>query len=293
MSEENQLIVVRQLPVIEEHLRKLSDQIDRKVEAAMSMVCTEENLAEIRRVRADLNAEFQTLEKQRKAVKAAIMGPYNQFNALYKECAENKYGLGDQCLKGKISEVEDGLKSQKETELNAWFQEYAADKGLTFFFLKDAGINVTLSKTLTALKKEAKAFLDRAAADVAMIDTMEDSGEIMAEYKSNGFQASEAITTVRRRHEAIEAQRREAEARAARREQEEAAVRQTMSAIPSADTLPDVTFSAQEQREAVPNPNASQKSPDDILTITFRVKDTRARLIALRTWLDANGYQYQ
>ena len=292
MSEDKQLIVVRQLPVIEEHLRKLSDQIDRKVEAAMSMVCTEENLAQIRRVRADLNGEFQTLEEQRKAVKAAIMGPYEQFEALYRECVKNKYGPADQCLKGKISEVEDGLKSKKETELNAWFQEYAADKGLTFFSLKDAGINVTLSKTPTALKKEAKAFLDRAAADVAMIDTMEDSGEIMAEYKANGFQASAAITTVRRRHEAIEVQRREAEARAARREQEAAAVRQTMSVIPSADTHPDVTFTEQAKEEQIREKSA-RKSPDDILTITFRVKDTRARLIALRTWLDANGYQYQ
>lgn len=292
MSEDKQLIVVRQLPVIEEHLRKLSDQIDRKVETAMSMVCTEENLAEIRRVRADLNGEFKTLEEQRKAVKSAIMGPYEQFEALYRESVKNKYDQADQCLKGKISDVEDGLKSKKETELNAWFQEYAADKGLTFFSLKDAGINVTLSKTPTALKKEAKAFLDRAAADVAMIDTMEDSGEIMAEYKANGFQASAAITTVRRRHEAIEAQRREAEARAARREQESAAVRQTMSVIPSADTHPDMTFAEQAKEEQIREEHA-RKSPDDILTITFRVKDTRARLIALRTWLDANGYQYQ
>lgn len=292
MSEDKQLIVVRQLPVIEEHLRKLSDQIDRKVEAAISMVCTEQNLAEIRRVRAELNGEFQTLEEQRKAVKAAIMGPYEQFEALYRECVKNKYGQADQCLKGKISEVEDGLKSKKETDLNAWFQEYAADKGLTFFSLKDAGINVTLSKTPTALKKEAKAFLDRAAADVAMIDTMEDSGEIMAEYKANGFQASAAITTVRRRHEAIEAQRREAEARAARREQEAAVVLQTMSVIPSADTHPDMTFAEQAKEEQIREEHA-RKSPDDILTITFRVKDTRARLIALRTWLDANGYQYQ
>ena len=292
MSSDKQLIVVRQLPIIEQRLRELSDQIDQKVAAAMSMVCTEKNLAEIRRVRADLNAEFQSLEEQRKAVKSAIMGPYNQFEELYRSCVKDKFGPADQCLKGKIFEVESGLKSQKESELGCWFSEYAADKGLTFFSLKDAGINVTLSKTPTALKKEAKAFLDRAAADVAMIDTMEDSGEIMAEYKANGFRASEAITTVRRRHEAIEAQRREAEARAARREQEAAAVRQTMSVIPSADTHPDMTFAEQAKEEQIREEHA-RKSPDDILTITFRVKDTRARLIALRTWLDANGYQYQ
>ena len=49
------LIIVKQLPQIEEHLKELSAEIDKKVEYAKSLVCTEESVKAIKQVRADLN----------------------------------------------------------------------------------------------------------------------------------------------------------------------------------------------------------------------------------------------
>ena len=64
MSDEQKkdLIRVAQLPVIEEHLKALSDEIDAKVSEAMSMVCTEDTVKSVKKVRAELNSQFWELE---------------------------------------------------------------------------------------------------------------------------------------------------------------------------------------------------------------------------------------
>ena len=54
--ENQELMVVTQLPIIEEKLKSLSEEIDKKVESAKSLVCTEENVKTIKQVRADLNS---------------------------------------------------------------------------------------------------------------------------------------------------------------------------------------------------------------------------------------------
>ena len=64
----NELIVVKQLPIIQERLKELSTEIDKKVENAKSLICTEENVKEVKQVRADLNKDFKDLEMQRKLV---------------------------------------------------------------------------------------------------------------------------------------------------------------------------------------------------------------------------------
>ena len=59
------LIIIKQLPQIEEHLKELSIEVEQKVENAKSLICTEENVKTIKEVRADLNKEFKEVEKQR------------------------------------------------------------------------------------------------------------------------------------------------------------------------------------------------------------------------------------
>ena len=50
-----ELIVVKQLPQIEEHLKELSLDVDKKVENAKNLVCTEENVTTIKQIRASLS----------------------------------------------------------------------------------------------------------------------------------------------------------------------------------------------------------------------------------------------
>ena len=71
-----QIITVKQIPVIEESLSALAAGIDERVALAMSMVVTEDTVPAVKTVRADLNKEFALLEDMRKQVKAQVMAPY-------------------------------------------------------------------------------------------------------------------------------------------------------------------------------------------------------------------------
>ena len=44
------LIVIKQLPQIEEHLKDLSTEIDKKVKDAKSLICTEETVKTVKQV---------------------------------------------------------------------------------------------------------------------------------------------------------------------------------------------------------------------------------------------------
>ena len=108
----NESIRVAQLPVIEEHLRSMKEAVDRRVDEALSLVCTEETVQAVKGVRSDLNKEFQTLEEQRKEVKRAVLGPYEQFEAVYKEYVSNAYKRADAALKGKVDDTEREIKQR-------------------------------------------------------------------------------------------------------------------------------------------------------------------------------------
>ena len=106
----NELIKVVQLPVIEEQLRSMKEAVDKRVEEALSLVCTEETIQTVKSARAELNKEFQALEEQRKEVKKAVLGPYERFEAVYKECVSDAFKTADAALKGKVEATEREIK---------------------------------------------------------------------------------------------------------------------------------------------------------------------------------------
>ena len=56
------LIVVRQLPVIEDNLRAFKGQVEQRVRDALALTCTEANYKEIKKVRSELGKEFKLLD---------------------------------------------------------------------------------------------------------------------------------------------------------------------------------------------------------------------------------------
>lgn len=201
---ENGLIVVKQLPVIEEQLRQIKANIEQRVGIVLSLACTETTYKEIKKARAELNKEYKDLEARRMEVKREILQPYESFEATYKDCAGDIYLKADKQLKIRIEEVENGLKQEKHEAVLAYFSEYAKSRGIDFLTVDRAGIQVTMSASLKSLKAQSKAFIDKVAEDLDMIETQEYKEEILVEYKKC-FNASAAITVVTRRHEAIEA----------------------------------------------------------------------------------------
>ncbi len=202
----NEMIVIRQLPIIEQELKAVSEEIEVKVKNAVALICTEETVKTIKEIRATLNKESKEFEDKRKQVKSEIMKPYEEFEAIYKECISDKYKAADIELKNKIDSVENELKENKKAEVVNYFNEYLNSKNIDFVTYEQANINVTLSASMKSLKEQAKNFIDKISDDLNLIDTQEHKAEILVEYKQS-LNVSNAITTVTNRFKAIEEER--------------------------------------------------------------------------------------
>lgn len=198
------LIIIKQLPIIEENLQKLSLEIQEKMSIAKSLVCNAETIKEIKKVRSELNKQFATLEEQRKEVKKAIIGPYDEFNNIYENSVGGLFKDADFDLKNKISEVENALKSEKTDKIKLFFDEYKANKGIDVPFLF-ANIKVSLSTSEKKLKEEAILFIDKIAKDYESIESFDIDirSEVLVEYEKT-FDLAKALTIVQNRKKAIE-----------------------------------------------------------------------------------------
>lgn len=273
------IIEVKQLPIIVEQLQEVKAEVTAKAEQALSLVCTEDTVKDVKKVRSDLNKELKDYEERRKAVKKAIMTPYEQFEAIYKDCISDTYKKADTELKGKIDSVENELKEQKKAEVKGYFDEYLTVTGIDFVTFENANINVTLSASMKSLKEQAKAFVDKIVDDLNLIDTQENKDEIMYEYKQS-LNVSSAITTVANRYKAIEEAKAREEERKAREQAEAEAVAKVESVV-----------------EAVAPPTVEPIAPpveeEKTYALKFTVRGTMPQLKALKEFLNNGGYDYE
>lgn len=280
----NEIIVIKQLPEIEERLQEIKADVTQRVNEAKSLACTEETVKDIKNIRTTLNKEFAAWEEKRKEVKKAIMRPYEQFDERYKECIADLYKTADTDLKSKIEDVERQLKANKEAEVRTYLEEYLLCKGIDFVTFENANINITLSVSKKNLKEQAKAFVDRISDDLSLIGVQEHKDEILFLYKKvDGFSflnASKAITFVAEKYKAIEEEKARAEERQAREEAIQKAAEKVETIV---ETLTPPTV------EPIMPPTEEEK----ILTLRFAVKGTLPQLKALKEFLTKNNYDFK
>lgn len=318
-KEDNQLIIVKQLPLIEEHLKELSIEIDKKVEDAKSLVCTEENVKIVKQIKADLNKEFKELEQQRKNVKEQIMRPYNEFDNIYKEHISEKYKSADAELKNKIDDIDNGLKEEKKQEIINYFNEYAQNFKIDFIKFEDVNINITLNASKKSLQKQVQDFIDRINVDLATIALQNNNDEILVEYKTNGYKLNEAMQTVAKRLKAIEEEKKKQEEMVNKRlegtKTEE--IHTTVDNILQAPIREEknnqdkkivhiemnenheITKESYEELEDVFSKPLEQskveiKKDEEQFTVQFKVKhETKERIKKIKEFLDREGYDYE
>ena len=202
-----QVIKLQQLPIIVERLHSVKADIERRTAEATSLICTEETYKSVKEARAQLNKEFKEYEAQRTAIKNKILEPYNAFEQVYRECVTEPFQQADAELKQKITDVTSGIVAQKTEALMDYYGELVEAADIDWLDDLTYRPKVNMSDSLTALKKQAKAFVDGIVADVAAIEGMDNAAEIMVEYRSN-LDLPTAIKTVADRHKALEEQRR-------------------------------------------------------------------------------------
>ena len=282
---ENEVIVVKQLPIIEDRLEEVYVSVKDRLEAMSNLVVTEDNYKELKKTRADLNKEFGELETLRKQVKSAIEAPYKKFESgAYKRMSDiYRDAIGK--LDGEIKDVEGDLKTQKQKELLAYFEEYRQSLGLDSAIAdpKRSGIKVGLSGSMKSLKEQVRQYLDRVDGDLKMIDTLDDADEVLAEYRVC-MSVTDAVRIVADRHKRIEDEKirrmAEEENRKAR-EANEKAVEEAVQEEQKEDEVP-VTPTVRVE------PEATSEATEPILStkyLGYEIFGTLSQLKALKAFL--------
>lgn len=298
-SEDGELMKLTQVPIIIEHLRKIKGEVENRTSTAINLIVTESNYKEIKKVRSAMNKEFAALETKRKEIKKAVITPYEQFEAVYKECVAVPYKAAESELKKKIAVVEDDLKAQKETKIREHFEKYAQALGIDFVKFETVGCQVTMSATEKKLKEQCTAFLDRVMDDLQLIATQEHKAEILVEYKKT-LNVSQAIRTVKERFEAIAAEKEEAE-RAERERAAQNTAETTAAYEPFAANVPqEIEVPEGEMPEPAENnadPEAITPASEPVYQLTFTIHGTRAQLKAaasyIKEYLNKEGLRYE
>lgn len=283
------LIVVKQLPIIEQQLKQISEEMDRQVEEAKSLVCTEESKQIIKDKRVGLRKLFERLESERKTAKEQIMRPYTELETIYKEYITYKFNEADNEYKNKINAIETEQKKKLEEEARRYFEEYKTSKNIEFVTFEKMNLKIGVSDNPTKLKKQITAFIDKVFDDLKLIETQEHKAEILVEYKQS-LNVSNAITTVTNRFKAIEEEMKKQEELVNKRlEEEKNATEEALN-----NFIPNTTKNEENTKivdDILQAPKADKQ--EEILTLKFTVKATKTKLKELKQFLENGGYEYE
>lgn len=271
------VLQVVQIPVIQQNLLAVKEQVVARVEAVKNMAVTDENRKQAKDIRAELNKERAAFDEQLKQVKAVVMKPYDELVATYKECITIPYSEADEALKTSIAEIEDSIKAEKRKDVETYFYEYAEAVHIDFVKFENVGLNISLSASVKSLKKQVKEYLDRVANEIESLLSMENKEELFAEYKRNGYNLALAITTVDDRHKRIESEKQKVAEAMQQKQVDETVVAKVAEVV----APPEVA----KIEEAVED--------TEVYTLNFTVRGTKAQLRELKNFLNNGGYDYE
>lgn len=210
MESAEKLITLKQLPIIEQALEEISKTIDFEINEAKNLVPIDpaKTTTHLKKVRAGLKKDFEVIEEQRKAVKSEIMKPYLEFENLYKEKIADKYKQADKYFKGKIDELENEVKAEKEEKIKAYFDDLVLSKGISdVLFFEDLEIVVNLSGSLKSYYEQVKEKVESISSDFEAINALNlgenEKFELLIEYKKT-FDLSATILKLEQKKQEIE-----------------------------------------------------------------------------------------
>lgn len=261
------IIILKQLPIIEETLKNVSQEVDKRIAEVTSLVCTEDTKTEVKKARAQLSKDFLELENQRKLVKTQINKPYDEFFKIYKEFITDKFLTADDELKDKINEIENIQKSKIQEEVITYFEELKKAKNIDFIELYQVINKINLSDSITSLKKRCLEFLERVESDIDIINNEEFKDEILYEYKQNLSVANSIITVDSRRKTLDKTEKTTGDTQ-----------------VNTPDNTSDCT--------TLQAPKIIQNE-QEIFVVRFSVKATKSKLKELKNFLEKGEYEYE
>lgn len=285
----SQAVVVTQKPIIAYTLLKqISDNVIAKIEALDidNLEANEDNLALIKRTRADLTKDFAELENQRKTVKDIVLNDYNIFEDDYKKLIANPFKDADAKLKNLSSFVDDKILSLKIIGIKEYFMDNNTKEWLNF---EDMNLKIIKSKSDKIIKSEVDEYLANIKMSIATIDTLPNKERVLAKFQIHK-DLNRAISDTNlevQREEQIKAQNAERERLAAERKQQ-AEEQQKQRELQSQQQSEAIEVEAMETvKQFTPEPE--QAVEEKIYETTFTVRGTMEQLGKLKQFMKEIG----
>lgn len=271
---------IKSVGEIESNMKEVKGYVEELNNYYKNINFTEETMKEAKDEKAKVNKFKAQVTDYRKNIVAEYNKPIKIFEDTAKETEKlltDTYNTINQ----QVANYEGRLKKEKEEEVRNYFEEYKKSLNIDFITFEDSKIKINLSDSKTALKKQAKDFIDKVNMDLATIALQRYRDEILVEYKQNGFILNNAITTVLNRQKAIEeAKKKEEEKKITIISNKEHEI-----AKESYEQLEEVFNKPLEQPEEV--------KQEEILTLKFTVRGTKEKLKELKNFLIQGGYDYE
>lgn len=266
--EDKQLAVVEQLPLIRQYFEEIHKDIAEKTTRAIDLVVTEENVKDIKKIRAELNKEFQDYEEKRKEIKRQILAPYEAFEKDYKEMVALSFQAADTSLKKKIDASESIIKDSKEQEVREYFEELAEALQLSQFVkFEQLDIKINMSDSIKKITTQIDNKLRAIQNDIMLINLETYKGDILVEYLVDFNFARAKMLVLKRKEMAI------------RFQQEQEKVE---------EVLQEEKERVEELKKEIIVPKMAEPKAE-LLTTSFKVQGTREQLIALREYINESG----
>ena len=264
---------------IEDNIKKVKEYAIKVKEYYTGMVFTAETKEDAEKEKADINKFKKQVEDFRKQIVAKYNEPIKLFEDTAKETEKllkETYDL----INVQVKAFDDEQLEKVREKVESYFNEYAQSKGIDFVNFSQMNISVTkglLTSTGNLTKKiqdQMNEFIDRCAKDVDLINTLEHKEEILIEYKKT-LKSAESIALVMDRYKQLEDMKKEKESTKEQVINDEEMLKRINSL--SAPTVEE----------------KANKNQEEILELTFKVRGTRAKLKALKEFLNNGGYDYE
>lgn len=264
---------------IEDNIKKVKEYAIKVKEYYTGVVFTAETKEDAEKEKADINKFKKQVEDFRKQ----IVAKYNEPIKLFEDTAKQTEKLLKETydlINSQVKAFDDEQLEKVKEKVESYFNEYAQSKNVDFVNFSQMNISVTkglLTSTGNLTKKiqdQINEFIDRCAKDVDLINTLEHKEEILIEYKKT-LKSAESIAMVMDRYKQLEDMKKE----------KESAKEQVINDEEMLKKIDSLSAPKVEKK--------TNENQEEILELKFKVRHTRAKLIALKEFLDNGGYDYE
>ncbi len=274
-------IEVIQAPVIKfDHLEATGEQIKKELAAMQldKLVVTEDSLKSAKETRTRLNKELEAFENQRKLAKDMILAPYELFNESYNSNIKEPYANASKDLKSAIDRVTGDLLSKREDEIKEHF--FNCTGGVhPFLNFNDIGLKIMSSKSNKYYTDKIDLFLDRLNKDLSTIESLQESNRIRAKFEINGFDLSDAISSVNND--------------IAREKKIESANKTKEKARQSREIQESIQFINEPEIEPEISKPKKTKEPMETFEVSFKVTGDISSIKALKAFMESQNLDYE